>query len=139
MNNTVASGELNPLYYWSVLPQIGISVIGWFSTILSLNRFRFKVREYSSPEKIALVLYIIASFTRVVAGGATVRKNFAMQLLSGILGSLLTFTAFIMIYNNNIDLPSKQQLQSIFLVIITTGLWEIHSRIFMTINEQESQ
>ena len=138
MNITSTDDEFNPLYYWAFLPQIGISIIGWFSTILSLNRFRCKVNEYSSPEKIAFLLYLIASFTRVVAGGATVRKNFPMQLISGILGSLLTFAAFIMIYNNNLELPSKQQIQSIFLVMLTTGLREIHARIFMTINEQDS-
>ena len=129
--------DVNPLYYWAFLPQIGISTIGWFSTILSLNRFRCRISEYSLPEKIAFVLYMIASLTRVVAGGATVRKNFPMQLTAGILGSLLTFAAFIMIYNNNLELPSKQQIQSILLVMITTGLWEIHARIFMAINEQE--
>lgn len=126
------------LYYLAFLPQFGISLVGWAQTIFSLNRYR-GLGAFTRPELYALFLYMVGAFTRVTAGASTIGDNFALQMTSAILGSLLSYSAFLLIYNNAVELPSRQQVQSSVLVVTLTVLWEIHGKIFVIISQEKCE
>lgn len=115
---------------WTILPQLGISLLEWIQIILSLNMFRSALR-FSRYELVALALYLIAAFVRVVAGAATVVQNLALQITAGIVASLLTYSGFVIIFNQSWALPSRQQLGGGIFVLVPTVLWEVHTRLFL--------
>ena len=123
-------------YFLALLPQLGISITSWFQVILSMNRFK-AFREFSIPERVGLCLYIFSAFVRVVSGASSAFDGFALQLISGCLASLINFASFLIVYNDSLTLPSRQQLQSAFLILVTTGLWEVYTRIFMSLKGDE--
>lgn len=139
MNVTDTEPYPDPTFYLiALLPQLGISVISWLQYILSLNRYR-GVCSFTFAERCGLYLYLMAALVRVVSGSASALDGFALQLVSGCIGSLLAFSSFIVVYNNEITLPSRQQVKSIVLILATTALWEVHSRIFIALTAGSPQ
>ena len=116
---------------WLLLPQMAISLLGWSRTLLALNRFRLRI---SRPEFLALVLFVSAGLTRCVTALATRRAGFAMQILAAGTASLMVWAGFILIFNNSFDVPSGQQWHSMVLVIVVSGMWEVHSRIMVNLS-----
>ena len=66
-------------------------------------------------------------------GGRTRNKknSFAFQLTSSLVGTLLYTSGFVIIYNNNFSLATKQQWFSILLSAVVTICWEYQGRILM--------
>lgn len=117
-----------------LLPHLAIQFVSWMQIVLSLNRFS-GVTRFTRPELIGLCIYIFTAFVRWTASLATTTSSFIFQLVVASIGGMMSFTAFIIIYNDRIDLPTRQQRNSIILVIVTTALWETVSRMLMSIGK----
>ena len=111
-----------------VATQASIAAFGWAQTILSLNRYR-GVRFVTPAEWYALVVNLASGAVRVVASMAAASSTFALQLTAAIVGSLLSWTAFIIIYTDAVRLPSCPQAPSVGLGLVPTALWELNGRV----------
>jgi hypothetical protein len=113
-----------------LLPHLAISLVSWMQIVLSLNRFS-GVARFTRPEMVGLCIYIFTAFVRWTASLATTNASFLFQLGAASIGGMMSFTAFIIIYNDRIDIPTRQQRNSIVLVMLITALWEAVSRMLM--------
>lgn len=113
---------------WTILPQVGISLVSWIQVILSLNMYK-GLCCFSRQDAFALGLYMIAAGVRVVAGGAAAAQVFVIQLTSAIISTLITYAGFILIFNQTWNLPTRQQVVGGLFIILPTSLWEVHTRL----------
>ena len=138
-SNDTAVGSVNvidpTLLFYALLPQLGISIVQWSQVIFSLNKFRH-VYHINRYEYFALGLYVAAAFVRVVSGAAGVMDYFWMQVASSVIASTLAFSGFIIIFNNTLSLPSRQQGISVVLIGITTTLWAVHNTLFLNVKTE---
>lgn len=106
------------------------AIFSWVQIILSLNRYQGIVR-ITFAEWIALLIYVGAGIVRVVASLATASSTLALQMTAATIGSLLAWSSFIVLYNDSVSLPSRQQMQSIVLGLGSTVLWELNGRLIV--------
>lgn len=118
------------VHYILIFPQLAIVVITWIQTIFSLNRYK-SILKFSPPELTGFLLFLISGTNKWVAALATKKNSFAFQLTSSLVGTLLYSSGFVIIYNNNFSLASKQQWFSILLSAVVTICWEYQGRILM--------
>ena len=116
-----------------LLPHLAIQFISWIQVVLSLNRFS-GIARFTRAEVFGLIVYICTAFVRWTASLATTNASFVFQVTAAVIGGLMSFTAFIIIYNDRIDLPTRQQRNSILLVVVITTLWETVSRMMMSVD-----
>lgn len=114
--------------YYLLLPQIAIVFISWIQLIFSLNRFN-GLLKFTSPELSAFYLFIISGACKWVAALSIRTNSFGFQLASSLIGTALYGSAFVILYNNEFGMPSKQQTIGLFLSLITSSLWEIQHRM----------
>jgi len=130
INGTAADPADSAWDLWlSVIPiQVAISFVAWSSTILSLNRFRGCLR-FSLAERVAILVYGASAITRSFAAVATQSTSAVMQITFAFLGSALGWTGFFIVFNDTLQLPSRQQVQAVLLSLVATGLWEVQHRV----------
>lgn len=117
--------------WFAVIPiQLAISFVAWSSTILSLNRFRGCFR-LSRAERAAALVYSASATTRSFAAVATQSTSVVMQISLAFLGSAMGWTGFFIVFNDTLQLPSRQQVQAVLLSLVATGLWEIQHRLVL--------
>ena len=114
--------------YYLLLPQIAIVFISWIQLIFSLNRFK-GLLKFTSPELSAFYLFIISGACKWVAALSIRTNSFGFQLASSLIGTALYGSAFVILYNNEFGIPSKQQTIGLFLSLITSSLWEVQHRM----------
>ena len=120
-----------------IVPHIAIGIVNYFRTIFSLNRFR-GCFQMSSAERIGFGLCMMSALVRWITSMSVLSESFAFQLFSGTMGSVTSWASFVVIYNNTIELPSRQQFQSLLFVLTSSALWEVVSRLMMDATEQSS-
>lgn len=115
--------------YVIVFPQLAIAIMGWFRTLLSLNRLTWNP---SRVEVAGFVLLLGSAMLRCIGAFATRTSGMLLQFLAACIASVMVWTSFIIIFNNNFVLPSTQQWQSLVIVLVVSLLWEVHSRIMVS-------
>jgi hypothetical protein len=106
--------------------QLVISGMGWISTILSLNRFRGWC-AFDRAELYAAAMYVFAALFRVLTALATRTDVPWVQAFLAVNSSLLVWSAFIVLFNDDIVPPTRQQSQAIVLGLVTTLMWELQA------------
>ncbi len=127
-NSTIIGQEVETVQYYLLLPQIAIVFISWIQLILSLNRFKGFLK-FTSPELSAFYLFIISGACKWVAALSIRTNSFGFQLSSSLVGTALYGAAFVVLYNNEFGLPTKQQSVGLALSLVTSALWEIQHRM----------
>ena len=117
-----------------LLPHVGIALVSWIQTVLSLNRFS-SPRRITRPELLGLSLFLSSAIVRWLTSIATRKATFRTQVFGASTGSLMAFSAFVVIYNDRIDLPSRQQANSLLLVLVVTALWETVTRLILDLED----
>lgn len=131
-NHTDADDSTTSVPAFLILfPQMAIAVIGWFRVMLSINRLTWTP---NAVEKAGFGLILISSGVRVVGALATRTSNVVLQFAAASMASLMWWTAFIIIINDSLTIPSVQQRKSLALVLVTSMLWEAHSRIMVSMD-----
>ena len=126
-------GDLSNREYLVFLPQLLISVTAWLQLILSLNRFT-SIYNFTRIDLFGLVLFLLGGVVRWVAALAVRTHSFAFQLFCAGLGNLIRSTAFVIVYNCALILPTRQQIVALILSVIITLLWEIQTRMIFDID-----
>lgn len=116
-----------------LLPHLAIQFVSWLQIVLSLNRFN-GVARFTRAELAGLAIYLCSAFVRWTASLATTNASFAFQAVTACIGGLMSFSGFIIIYNDRVALPTRQQRNSILLVLVITTLWETVSRMMMIVD-----
>tara|TARA_B100000214_G_C23973148_1_gene631288 strand:+ start:3121 stop:3528 length:408 start_codon:yes stop_codon:yes gene_type:complete len=126
--NVTLEEETSENAYYLLLPQIAIVFISWIQLVFSLNRFKgfFK---FTAPELSSFYLFIISGASKWVAALSIRKKSFMFQLTSSLIGTALYGAAFVILYNNEFGLPTKQQSIGLLLSLITSFLWEFQHRM----------
>ena len=127
-NSTIIGQEVETVQYYLLLPQIAIVFISWIQLILSLNRFKGFLK-FTSPELSAFYLFIISGACKWVAALSIRTNSFGFQLSSSLVGTALYGAAFVVLYNNEFGLPTRQQSVGLALSLVTSALWEIQHRM----------
>lgn len=127
-NSTILDEGVENVQYYLLLPQVAIVFISWIQLIFSLNRFRGFLK-FTSPELSAFYLFIISGACKWVAALSIRTNSFGFQVSSSLVGTSLYGAAFVVLYNNEFGLPSKQQSVGLVLSLVTSTLWEIQHRM----------
>ena len=64
-------------------------------------------------------------------GLATYSRSLTFQLTAACVGATLGWTSFVVIYNQDFLLPTKQQTWSLLMSLVVTVLWELHNRVLV--------
>jgi hypothetical protein len=115
-----------------LFPHLAIQVISWLQVVLSLNRFR-GFFLLTTPELVGLGMYTTSAVIRWAASLAARNAAFYFQLSLALVSAMLGWGAFVIIYNDRIELPTRQQMSSIGLVVLVTVLWEVVTRLLFLV------
>lgn len=113
---------------WILLPQMLISIVSWIQLILSMNRFR-GVFLFSRVDVWALLLFLHGGLVRWVAALSLTNGTIRFQILSALVGALLSWISFVVVFNSGFILPSYQQLWALVMSLLITALWEVSNRL----------
>lgn len=113
---------------WILLPQMLISVVSWIQLILSINRFRGMFR-FSRVDIWALLLFLHGGLVRWVAAQSLTNGTLRFQILSALVGALLSWISFVVVFNAGFILPSYQQFWALVMSLLITSLWEVSNRL----------
>jgi hypothetical protein len=114
--------------YVILIPQICISMVSWGQYIFSINRYR-GVMNLTTSDLVSFIVLMNSALVRWVATLAVRSENVVFQMVSAFLGSTLGWTSFILVYNEDFLVPTKQQMVALLLSLTITMLWEINSRL----------
>mgnify|MGYP006155128269 CR=1 FL=1 len=118
-------------YYLALFPVTGIAILGWLYLIFVLGRYRGMCR-FKAVELFALFLYILGGFAAYIAE-LSVRneKLIALQICASMYRSTVNWLGLVLIINESV-ICTKQQLISLFFVLIISVLWEVQHRLVLT-------
>jgi len=120
---------VNPLVHGIILfPLIAISIITFFQFMYSMNRWRGLI-NISRPQQIGFLILTFASLIRWCSSMANIFSLVYIQFISGMFGSVFVWTAFVIIYNDTLTVPSRQQLEALVFQLVASGLWELVARL----------
>lgn len=111
-----------------LLPHVAIGLCWWLAHILALNRFH-KMRVFSTAERLALALHLGAGLVRTTASLGTRFGSFHVQVSAALVGTTMSWAAFVLIYNDKVVLPSRQQLHAAGFDLVRACLWETINRM----------
>lgn len=118
---------------WIVLPHVAIALVNWGNIILSLNKFR-GLRAFTAPEYLALFILMVSALVGGVTSLATRTSQFYFQLSAAFVRALMTWAAFVLVFNGSLTPPTLQQSQALVLALVSTGLWEVINRMMVVVD-----
>ena len=111
-----------------LLPQMMISIVSWIQLILSMNRYR-GLLHFSRPDVWALLLFLHGGLVRWVAAIALTNGTLRFQIFSALVGAILSWISFVVVFNAGFILPSYQQIWALVMSLVITALWEVSNRL----------
>ena len=118
---------------WIVLPHAAIALVNWGNIILSLNKFR-GLRAFTPSEYLALLILMVSALVGGVTSLATRTSQFYFQLAAAFVRALMTWAAFVLVFNGSLTPPTVQQGQALVLALVSTGLWEVINRMMVLVD-----
>jgi hypothetical protein len=136
MSEYYVDGRFTQSELFVIVPQVFISIISWAQLILSLNRFT-SVRNFTRIDIFGLFLFLLGGGLRWISALAVRTHSLPFQICCAALGTLIKTTAFIIIYNCEMTLPTKQQVIALLLSAVITSLWEVQTRLVFSLDDDE--
>jgi hypothetical protein len=93
-----------------------------------MNRYR-SVLRFSRADVWALLLFLHGGLVRWVAALSLKGGSLSFQILSALVGALMSWIAFVVVFNTGFVLPSYQQLWALVMSLLITALWEVSNRL----------
>ena len=116
--------------YAILIPQMLISLISWIQLILSMNRYR-GVCMFKRTDLWGLLLFIHGGFVRWIATLAIRVSSLPFQVFTAMVGATMSWTSFVIVFNEGFRLPSRQQIWALIMSLIVTSLWEVNNRMIV--------
>lgn len=114
--------------YVLLIPQVCISAVSWGQYIFSVNRYRGAM-NLTTSDLVSFIVLMNSALVRWVATLAVRSDNVTFQMLSAFIGSTLGWAAFVLVYNEDFLIPTRQQMMALLLSLTITMLWEINGRL----------
>lgn len=115
-----------------LLPQLSISLLSWIQLMLSMNRFR-GVRNFTRTDVWAFMLFLHGAFVRWIAALSVRSHNPTYQITSSAISAALSWTSFVVVYNEDFLIPTRQQAWALLMSLSINLLWEVNNRIVFNI------
>ena len=116
--------------YVVLAPQVGISLVSWLQLVFSMNRYR-GVARFERIDLWALLLFLQGAFVRWMAALALVASSLPLQMAAALVASAISWAGFVLIFNGDLHLPSRQQWIALAMSLLVTLLWEVHNRLLV--------
>ena len=113
-----------------LLVQTGIGAVSWLQLVLSMNRFR-GCAHFHRADLWALIIMMHASLLRWIGVMSTRTMSFTFQVIASNIAAMLTWCAFIVVFNNGFRPPTRQQAWVFVLSLAITSLWGISDRLLV--------
>lgn len=120
---------MEDVLYFLLIPQFCISLTTWAQIVLSINRFNGCL-GFQRTDLWGLLLLMQAAFLRWIATLAIATTSFAFQFTASVTASTLGWASFVIIFNEDFVLPTRQQTWSLLMSLFVTILWEMNNRFF---------
>lgn len=114
--------------YLLLLPQLAISVVSWAQIILSINKFKGAC-SFRETDVWGLLILIHGAFMRWIATLATRTSPIWFQMTAALVAAAIGWTSFVVIFNEDFLLPTRQQTLSLVMSLVVTVLWETNNRM----------
>ena len=118
--------------YDVLIPQMGISIISWAQLVFSINRYVGPF-SFSSNDMWALLLYLHGGVVRWVAALSVHTSSLFFQIVSACIAAALGWASFVIIFNEDFVLPTRQQTWALLMSIVVTILWEVNNRMVISL------
>jgi hypothetical protein len=116
--------------FLGLVPAISIGVITWFFQIFILNRF-VGFASFTRYELVALVLFVLGGVAAFVAELSLQNPDLtAIEISASLYRTFVNWCAFLLIINERLAI-TRQQIGSLFLVILNQGLWSAQHYIVL--------
>lgn len=116
----------------ALFPHLGISVLSWLQLVFSMNRF-YGIKKFKVIDAWAFMLFLHGAFVRWIAALAIRTHNPFYQLTASMIGAALSWTSFVVVYNGDFVLPTRQQTFALLITLLITMLWELNNRIIFNL------
>ena len=113
---------------WILLPQVGIGTVTWVQLMLSMNRFR-GCSHFRATDLWSFLLMLHGGFLRWIAALAIRSSPLAFQVVTAFVAATLSWSAFVVLFNESFRLPSRQQWIALVMSLLVTVLWEVNNRM----------
>jgi len=113
-----------------LIPQVAISLLSWVQIVLSINRFD-GVLEIGRINLWGLLLFLYTAFLRWIATLALRTELFHFQWLAALLAATIAWVGFVVIFNGDFFIPTRQQALSLLASLAITMLWEVNNRMLI--------
>lgn len=105
--------------YLILLPQTVVLAVNMYKSVLQLNH----------TDLWCLLFLLHAGFVRWIATLAVRSSSVSFQALASIIAAILCWLAFVVFFNKDFVLPTRQQTWALVMSIAVTALWEISTRM----------
>lgn len=112
------------------LPHVTISVVSWLQLLFSMNRYRGML-HFSSVDLWSLLLFLHSGVVRWVSALAAKTSSFSFQIWSASVATVITWTAFVIVFNGGFVIPTRQQWMSMVFSLVVAGMWEVSYRLVL--------
>lgn len=119
--------------YLLLLPQLAISLTSWAQIVLSINRYK-GCCNFRYTDVWGLLLLTHGAFVRWIAALATRTASVSFQIVAALIAATIGWTSFVVIFNEDFVLPTRQQTWSLLMSLVVTILWELNNRLLFTLN-----
>lgn len=110
-----------------LLPHLGIAVLSWAQILFSINRYR-GVNKLTRADLWSLLIFLHSAFVRWI-GAIAIRASPTYQILSSTIGATLAWISFVLIFNQDVLLPTIQQTWALGFALVLNLLWELSNRL----------
>lgn len=102
-----------------------IAITTWVRNMLSMNMFANS--NANKARRSALILYFLSGACFLASSFAVMSNDSVTQFTSSLIGSVIGWQGFVVIFEGTYGVPSRQQLAALVQILILSGLWEIRT------------
>lgn len=125
-------GDGDETVYLVLLPQLAISLLSWAQIVLAINRYRGLCR-FTAIEMWSLLLFLHSGFVRWIAALAIRSSSVMFQVSASCVGAILGWASFVVVFNEDFLLPTRQQTWALMITLMITALWEVNNRLIFSL------
>ena len=87
------------------------------------------ILRFSRADVWALLLFLHGGLVRWVAALSLANGTLRFQIISALVGAILSWISFVIVFNTGFVLPSHQQLLALIMSLVITTLWEVSNHL----------
>jgi len=115
-----------------------IAVASWLRLLLSMNRIPLSFSALGwcgvsekdlSIRGTALCLFLVSAVCYFASAVAIMTQSPYVQFTGSLVASVLSWVAFVIVFNMSYECPSKEQFGALFQIVLLSILWEVRAYV----------